>query len=133
VPHPPSIVEVSKEEIGRRLKTLRRDRNLTQTELAEMLGTHFTAISQIERGIRGLTIHQVVRLAKALRVDPNALLGTGTKRRSKEDLSEPRSSNRLLKRLQRIEELPAAQRRIVLGVLDSLLKTHGRNGTTGGR
>lgn len=133
MPHPPSIVEVSKEEIGRRLKALRRERNLTQTELAKMLGTHFTAISQIERGIRGLTIHQVVRLAKALRVDPNSLLGAGPQRRSKEGAPEPRNSNRLLKRLQRIEELPAAQRRIVLGVLDSLLKTHGRNGAPGGR
>jgi transcriptional regulator with XRE-family HTH domain len=129
VPQPPKTIEVSNKEIGDRLRAIRRARGMTQTRLAEVLDTHFTAISQIERGLRGLTVHQLVKLSRALGVSPNQLLG---EIKSK-DITRPRNP-RLLRRLQRIEELPPAQQRMVLSILDSLLKTHGRgNGQPQGR
>jgi transcriptional regulator with XRE-family HTH domain len=95
---------------------------MTQAELAEVLGTHAASISQVERGIRGLSLQQVVKLSRALRVATDDLLGE--KRRVKEptQIMNPR----LLRRLHRIDELPAAERRAVLKILDGLLDRHGR-------
>lgn len=123
MPRPPKNVVVSKLEIGRRVQALRRDKHITQAELATILGTHPQSISQVERGIRGLTVHQVIRLSQALGVSPNDLL-LGKSRNAHQ--TSPPFDIRLMRRLQRIKELPPAQRRIALGVLESLLETHGR-------
>lgn len=50
-----------KAEIGARLRVLRKERGMTQAELAELVGTHFANISQVERGIRGLGIEQAMK------------------------------------------------------------------------
>ena len=122
MPLPPKSVVMSKQEIGRRLQALRQERRMTQVELAEVLGAHAASISQVERGIRGLTVQQIVKLARALKVSTDTILGAT--RAAKE---VRRSKNpRLLRRLDRIEELPAAQRRAVLKILDGLLDTHRR-------
>ena len=65
---PPKDFKLSKKQIGERVRALRTDRGLTQTELGEMLNLNQSNISAIERGDRGATIHQAVRIAKALQV-----------------------------------------------------------------
>ena len=60
-------------DISKRLKDLRDRRLLTQEELAERSGVHFTTISKIENG--GTARQSTVKkLAKALDVDPQELL-----------------------------------------------------------
>jgi transcriptional regulator with XRE-family HTH domain len=59
--------------IGQRLKAARDRRLLTQEELAERSGVHFTTISKIENG--GTARQSTVRrLAAALGVDPSELV-----------------------------------------------------------
>ncbi len=58
-----------------RVKKLRRQRNLNQTELAEALGLTQTAISAIEGGIRTTTIEKLILLAKFFDVSTDYLLG----------------------------------------------------------
>ena len=58
-----------------RVKKLRRQRNLNQTELAEALGLTQTAISGIESGIRTTTIEKLILLAKFFDVSTDYLLG----------------------------------------------------------
>jgi transcriptional regulator with XRE-family HTH domain len=116
LPHPPKNVQFSKGEIGRRIRTLREERAITQVELAKMLGIHQTNVSAMERGIRGITIHQLAKLSKVLRVSPDQILGgraQGPRR--------PLKSLKLLRRLQRIERLPEAKQRAVMRVIDALL------------
>jgi transcriptional regulator with XRE-family HTH domain len=121
LPTPPKAEEITKAQIGAHLRSLRKARHLTQADLAKILGTHFANVSQVERGVRGLTLHQVVRLSKALRVSPDQILGQA-KVSPKE--GEPRSS-RLLRRLERAQDLPAEDQRAVLRFLNSLLQSRG--------
>jgi transcriptional regulator with XRE-family HTH domain len=119
--------ELSKREIGQRLRALRRKRGLSQAEVAAVLHTGQANISHIERGARGLTIQQLVKFAKALRASTDdILLGQKT-------LGEPSSlrSGRLLRRLQRIEELDRADQRAVLKYLDALLARNGHRRSRG--
>jgi transcriptional regulator with XRE-family HTH domain len=120
LPQPPKIAEVSKKEIGARLRAIRHSRGFSQSKLAKILGTHFTAISQIERGLRGVTVHQVVKLAKALKISTDEILLNGNGHQS-----SSLRTGRLLRRLQLVEKLPAADQRAVLAHLDALLKSRG--------
>jgi transcriptional regulator with XRE-family HTH domain len=120
---------LSNKKIGERLRTIRRERGMTQAELADVLDTHFTSISQIERGQRGLTVQQLVKLASALNVTPNELLLNG--KANPVPLSTRRS--RILRRLQRLEELPQAEQKAILKILDGLLDRNNARGRGRGR
>lgn len=49
-----------------RLKSMRKKRNLTQKELADILGIPYQGISQYERGVRQPKYQTIERIAKAL-------------------------------------------------------------------
>jgi transcriptional regulator with XRE-family HTH domain len=53
---------------------LRHRKKLTQAQLAQRTGIHYTEISRIERGLRDLRLSTLVRLARALNVKPGRLL-----------------------------------------------------------
>lgn len=59
---------------GKRVRQHRRDLGLTQEQLAEKAGMHFTYIGSIERGQRNVSLVNILRIAKALKVDPGDLL-----------------------------------------------------------
>jgi HTH-type transcriptional regulator, competence development regulator len=59
---------------GDRLRELREDRMLSQSELAKMAGTTQAAISGFERGERKAQPRTVRRLAEALGVEPTELV-----------------------------------------------------------
>lgn len=56
----------SNEEIGKRVASLRKRHNLTQAQLAEQIGTTPKHISEIERGVTGISIDLQVQLAEKL-------------------------------------------------------------------
>ncbi len=117
MPRPPKNEVFTKAEVGRRVRELRASRGLTQAELARKLGMPQPNVSEIERGGRGLTVHQAVRLAKALGVTTDAILQGATEGTA----ARPGTSLKLRRRLQKIEELPEARQRVVLKLLDALL------------
>ena len=61
------------QKFGKRLKGLRRDRDLTQLELAEILDMSPNFIGMIERGERNTTVENVFKIARALNVKPSNL------------------------------------------------------------
>lgn len=63
-----------RESFGKHLRKLRDERGLTQEELADLAGMHFTYIGQIERGLRNPSLINLHRLAKALKVNSGTLL-----------------------------------------------------------
>lgn len=63
-----------KKQLGENLKKLRLEKNLTQDELAEKAGLHFTYVGQIERGVRNPGVVNLYKLAKALKVTGGELL-----------------------------------------------------------
>lgn len=58
---------------GSRVRLLRKQAGLSQEGLAEAAGLHRTYVSGIERGQRNVGLDNVVRLARALRVEPRSL------------------------------------------------------------
>jgi len=118
MPSPPKDVVLSKEKIGERVRTFREQRGLSQGKLAKLLGTHPQSISQIERGIRGISLQQVVRFARALEISSDELLG------EVRPVTPIQADRRMVLRLQRLQRLPAAQRKAVLKLLDGALGLH---------
>lgn len=59
----------------RRLRSIRRSREMTQIELAQMAGITHPHVSCIERGRNGGTLRTWLRLAKALDIPLVELLG----------------------------------------------------------
>lgn len=53
---------------GNRLKELRKERNLTQAQLAEKVDVSMNFIGMVERGERNTTIDKMFKLAQALEV-----------------------------------------------------------------
>ena len=117
MPRPPRYVSFSKKEVGERIRRFREARDITQVQLAKTLGITQSNVSEMERGIRGVTAHQAVRLAKALRVSVDEILigRNGTREKT------PLESLKLLRRIQRIEKLPPPRQRVVLKFIDALI------------
>ena len=61
------------QKFGKRLKSLRLDKNLTQLELAEILDMSPNFIGMIERGERNTTVENVFKIARALGIKPSNL------------------------------------------------------------
>jgi len=55
--------------LGKRLKYLRRLKNLTQAQLAERVGLSVNYISQIETGVANPKVKTLFRLARGLDVE----------------------------------------------------------------
>lgn len=100
---------------GLRLRGVRRDRGLTQRELAKSSGLSHRMIAYYEQDDAQPPGAIVVALARALHVSTDELLG----------LKTPPSqislrASRLRKRLQTVEQLPPEDQRAVLKFVDSL-------------
>lgn len=61
-------------QVGRNLSKFRKDKGLTQEELAFDCELDRTYISGIERGIRNPTVLILQRIAAALKIPPSRLL-----------------------------------------------------------
>jgi transcriptional regulator with XRE-family HTH domain len=60
--------------VGRNIRRLRRERGLSQEDLADEIGVHRTYMGGVERGERNLTLRSLERLAERLGVSPLSLL-----------------------------------------------------------
>lgn len=67
-------MENIRKNFGLHLRKLRQEKKLTQEELADRAGMHFTYIGQIERGLRNPSLVNLHKLAKALKVSAGQLL-----------------------------------------------------------
>jgi transcriptional regulator with XRE-family HTH domain len=63
---------------GERLRDLRTERNLSQERLAELAGLDRNYIGQIERAERNVALVNIVKIAKALEIEPGDLFGSFT-------------------------------------------------------
>jgi len=62
------------QKFGARIKSLRLQKNMSQEDLSSKTGLHRTYISDIERGIRNVSLKNIEKIAKALSVSPDVLL-----------------------------------------------------------
>ncbi len=115
-------LDLGEETVGERIARLRKERGYTQIELAERIGTIQALISDYERDKLRLNGEMAVRFALALEVSTDELLGlAGTKAaRGK------KPSRKILRRMEQIEKLPAAQRALLLKTIDTFIKAAGK-------
>lgn len=58
---------------GKRVRTLRSEAGYSQEAFADLVGLHRTYIGAVERGEQNVSIDNIARIAKALRVSLNHL------------------------------------------------------------
>lgn len=62
-------------EIGRNLRTIRRDRHISQKELAEQIQVSQSVVSQWEQGEILPSVENLILICKELKVSSDVLLG----------------------------------------------------------
>lgn len=57
------------EILGEMIRSVRKERRLTQTQLGELIGVKKSHISKLERNTRNVTIETILKVFKALNAD----------------------------------------------------------------
>ena len=60
--------------LGQRVRARREALGLSQEAMAHQIGVHWTFLGQIERGRRNLNLHNLLKIARGLGVDPAELV-----------------------------------------------------------
>jgi len=74
-------------KLGIEIRSRRKALRLSQEKLADEVGTTLKHVSEIERGLSAPSVIILARIATALKVTPNDLLGFGA---SAENMHDPR-------------------------------------------
>jgi transcriptional regulator with XRE-family HTH domain len=104
------------ETIAQRVARLRKERGITQEEMASRLGVTQPIVSDYERGALRLHGELIIQFAKILDVTADELLGL-----------QPAKSNgsaknrRILRRIQQIDKLPKRDQEALLRTIDAFL------------
>lgn len=69
----PPLSEATR-EFGQRVRDRRHALGLSQEALAEGTALHWSYLGQVERGQANLTLHNILKIAAALDVDPGELV-----------------------------------------------------------
>lgn len=61
-------------KFGKQVRKIRLEQNLSQEELADRAGVHRTYIGMIERAEKNITLENIEKIAKALKISPKELI-----------------------------------------------------------
>jgi transcriptional regulator with XRE-family HTH domain len=106
-----------KESIGQRIARIRKECSFTQVELAAKIGIVQTLVTDYETDRLRLTAEMAVRFAMALDVTLDELLHPNAAK-----VSSRKPSRKVLRRLEKIEELPPTQQTTLLRTIDTFLE-----------
>ncbi len=70
----PEPISLATRVLGERIRERRQALGLSQETLAEQSGVHWTFLGQVERGRRNLSLHNLLKIAAGLAVDPAELV-----------------------------------------------------------
>ena len=110
--------ERTTEGFGKHLAEIRRSKGMTQTDLGKAVGVSKRVIVYYEKDGSQPPGAMLVDLAQALGITTDELLGAKAFNKK----TTPKKA-RLLKRLQKVESLPATDQRAVLRYIDALIKS----------
>ncbi|UXK13029.1 helix-turn-helix domain-containing protein [Erwinia pyrifoliae] len=102
---------------AQRLRELRRQKGLSQTELGKLAGLHYTHIGRFERGASRPGSDSLKRLADVLNVSGDYLL-EGAETQAAKARFEDRE---LLRQFQEVELLPDEDKAVIKKLLDAFL------------
>lgn len=111
-------LQFDQEPIGERIARFRKQKGLTQAELAQRIGIQRTLITDYEIGRLRLNADMIIRLAIALNISSDAILGLAEHKHTQTpDL-------KLTRRFKDIQKLPPSQKRSLLNTIDAYLKAN---------
>ncbi|HYD82168.1 MAG TPA: helix-turn-helix domain-containing protein [Paucimonas sp.] len=119
---PTAAMAISDEErdffiqLGERIANLRKERGITQVQLAEILGVSQQTIQAYEVGRRRIQVSSLPIVARTLSVSLEELFGETPRMAGKRG-----RASQLERSIERISELPRAKQRFVLEMLDTVL------------
>jgi transcriptional regulator with XRE-family HTH domain len=70
----PEPISPATRVFGERVRAHREALGLSQEALAAQSGVHWTFLGQVERGRRNLSLHNLLKVAQGLGVDPGELV-----------------------------------------------------------
>jgi transcriptional regulator with XRE-family HTH domain len=111
-------IDFGGETLGQRIARIRKDRGFTQVELSEKIGIIQSIVSAIERDERKMSAEMAVRFALALSVNMDELLAPAQNMPK----GSRKSSRKVLRRLEQIEDLPRTQQVVLLRTIDIFLE-----------
>ncbi len=103
--------------MGGRIAQLRKTRDMTQTQLAEVLGVAQQTVQAYEAGARRIPVSTLPLLAKTLGVSLEVLFGE----ESKPGRAKRGPVPQWQQHMERISTLPKAQQKFVLQLIESVL------------
>jgi transcriptional regulator with XRE-family HTH domain len=109
--------KAEQETPGARLARLRRDKGITQIELAERLDITQSVVSDYERDVLRLNSELIMQLIAILGVSADELLGVAKAPAN----NAPIKNRRLYRQLQNIEKLPKRDQQALLRTIDAFL------------
>lgn len=109
--------KVEQETPGTRLARLRRDKGITQIELAQKLGVTQSVVSDYERDALRLNSELIMQLIGILNISADELLGVAKAPAS----TTPIKNRRLYRQLQSIDKLPKRDQQALLRTIDAFL------------
>jgi transcriptional regulator with XRE-family HTH domain len=110
-------VDMGDESLGQRLARLRRERGLTQKQIAERTGLIQELVSNYETDKLRLNADMILRFAEVFEVSADELL-----RGSKSSITAKKQpSIKLVRRMEQIEALPLYEQRALLTTIDKFL------------
>lgn len=118
-------VAISKDEraffkrLGARVAELRKERSITQVQLAEHLEISQQTVNAYETGYRRIPVSALSPLAQFLGVTLDELIGEATQVRKRGP------APKLQRQLEQISQLPRAKQRFVIEMLDTVLQQTG--------
>ena len=70
----PEVKSEAARMFGERVRANRQRLGISQETLAQLSDVHWTFIGQVERGVRNLSLHNIVKIAGGLDIDPAVLV-----------------------------------------------------------
>ena len=102
------------QEIGRRIKEIRKQKKIPQEKLAEMIGITPNYMSALERGLYNIKLELLVQIIDCLDITADDLF---------RDVIKNGYVNRTSRLSDEIEKLPDDEQQRLYEVLDALLRT----------
>ena len=112
-------LQISSENTGQRVARIRKAQGLNQSELAEKIGITRKLITDYETGRTHMNDEMVVRFSLALKISTDQLLGI-----RKDQFEQSNPSLRYTRRMREIEKLPEMKRRMILKIIDDLVRAN---------
>ena len=106
---------------GERLKAFRTAQGLTQQDLGDLVGASKRSVCAYERNNCEPPVHVLVKIAAALRVSIDELLG----RKPPQTTTGKRMRRRWMRKFQEINRLPERKQQTIMQVIDMALKSTG--------